>query len=311
MTEQCVGEVRVVPGSPRRRAPARPRRAAASSSSSPGKLERLPDLARRLALKARRVREQSAAASASRARPPGRYCESGSSRSSLPSSRSCRTARRGEGLRDRGHRVLGVGRRRRPASRRRRARRRRSRRARRPERRPRRGSAGAPRAAPRARGAGIAQARASAPSARGISSIARSMSSSPMSRCVTARRRVVGCTVIESPTPCCQSRSSASVGREPERSDVDLDEVGLDLLEVDGHAGLVEALREPPRAGVVVGEPVDVVVERVDPGRRDDPGLPHRTAEEVLQAPRFRHQLGRAGDRAPRADSRGPSRDRA
>ena len=38
---------------------------------------------------------------------------------------------------------------------------------------------------------------------------------------------------------------------------------------------------------MVVGEPVDVVVERVDARRGDDPGLPHRAAEEVLRAPRL------------------------
>ncbi len=45
------------------------------------------------------------------------------------------------------------------------------------------------------------------------------------------------------------------------------------------------ALGEPARALVVDGEPVDVVVEGVEPGGRDDPGLPHRAAEEVLLAP--------------------------
>jgi hypothetical protein len=49
-------------------------------------------------------------------------------------------------------------------------------------------------------------------------------------------------------------------------------------------------------AGVIVGEPLDVMVERVDAGRGDDARLPHRAAEEVLAAPRLRHQLVRAGD---------------
>src|SRR4029453_14095267 len=47
---------------------------------------------------------------------------------------------------------------------------------------------------------------------------------------------------------------------------------------------------------MVVGEPLDVVVERVDAGRRDDPGLPHRSAELVLETPRPLHQLVRARD---------------
>jgi hypothetical protein len=47
---------------------------------------------------------------------------------------------------------------------------------------------------------------------------------------------------------------------------------------------------------VVVREPLDVVVERVDAGRRNDPRLAHRAAEEVLLAPRALHELVRAGE---------------
>ena len=62
------------------------------------------------------------------------------------------------------------------------------------------------------------------------------------------------------------------------------------------------AFGEPPRAGVVVGEPLDVVVERVEPGGRDDPGLAHRAAEAVLLDPRAAISSARAGDqRAERA----------
>src|SRR5207249_4670563 len=91
-------------------------------------------------------------------------------------------------------------------------------------------------------------------------------------------------------------------GRQAERPDVDLDEVRLYLLEVDRNAGRIEPLREAACARVVVGEPLDVVLERVDPGGRDDAGLPHGAAEEVLQPARLRRQLGRTGDkRAERA----------
>ena len=62
------------------------------------------------------------------------------------------------------------------------------------------------------------------------------------------------------------------------------------------------ALGEPARARVVVGEPLDVVVERVDAGGGDDPRLAHRAAEEVLLAPRALDRLGRAREeRAERA----------
>ncbi len=58
-----------------------------------------------------------------------------------------------------------------------------------------------------------------------------------------------------------------------------------------GRPARVERLGERARAGVVLGEPLDVVIERVEPGRRHDPRLTHRAAEEVLLAPRAIHQL--------------------
>ena len=57
-----------------------------------GELERLPDLARRLALEAGAVREQPAKRQRRRAPPPGTCRSSGSSSSSLPSSPSSMTA---------------------------------------------------------------------------------------------------------------------------------------------------------------------------------------------------------------------------
>ncbi len=92
------------------------------------------------------------------------------------------------------------------------------------------------------------------------------------------------------------------VAAEPERADVELDEVRLDLVEVDREPGRVPALGEPARAGVVVGQPLDVVVEGVHAGGGDDPGLAHGAAEQVLLAPRALDRLGRAGEqRAERA----------
>ena len=72
---------------------------------------------------------------------------------------------------------------------------------------------------------------------------------------------------------------------EAETCHIDLDEVRLDLLEIHRDARLVETVARASCASVVVREPVDVVIERVEPGRGDDPGLPHRSAEEVLLAP--------------------------
>ena len=89
---------------------------------------------------------------------------------------------------------------------------------------------------------------------------------------------------------------------QPEGADVDLDEVRLDLLEVDRDARLVQPLAEAAGAGVVLGQPLDVVVEGVDARGGDDPGLAHRAAELVLVAPRAQHPLRRPrDDRAERA----------
>ena len=125
------------------------------------------------------------------------------------------------------------------------------------------------------------------------------MSSSVTSRCVTARR-TVGWIVAESATPCSASRAIAS-SFESGATSIWTKFVST-RIGVDGEPGLGEPQREPLRTGMVVGEPVDVVVERIDASGRDDAGLAHRAAEEVLQAPCVRHHLGIAGeDRAQRA----------
>ena len=54
---------------------------------------------------------------------------------------------------------------------------------------------------------------------------------------------------------------------------------------------------ESRRARVILGEPVDVVVERVERRRGDDAGLAERAAEQVLALPRAFDQLGGAGER--------------
>src|SRR4029079_3258426 len=66
--------------------------------------------------------------------------------------------------------------------------------------------------------------------------------------------------------------------------------------------GGIPAPPQTARAGVILGQPVDVVLERVDTGRRDDPRLAHRAPEEVLLAPRPLDALRRAPEqRAERA----------
>src|SRR5438105_5756958 len=84
--------------------------------------------------------------------------------------------------------------------------------------------------------------------------------------------------------------------RQPERRDVDVDEIRLDLLEIDRQPGRGETLGEPSRARVIVGDPVDVVVECMEAGRGDDPGLAHGAAEQVLRPARLDHQILGTGD---------------
>ena len=86
------------------------------------------------------------------------------------------------------------------------------------------------------------------------------------------------------------------VAGEPQARRVQEDEVRLDLVEIDRQAGLGKPLSQPSRVRVILGEPVDVVVERVEPGSRDDPCLAHRSSEEVLETPSLRHALVRARD---------------
>jgi hypothetical protein len=49
---------------------------------------------------------------------------------------------------------------------------------------------------------------------------------------------------------------------------------------------------------VIVGEAVDVMVERVDAGGRSNAGLPHRSAEPLLPAPDVVDELARTGNHA-------------
>ena len=123
-----------------------------------------------------------------------------------------------------------------------------------------------------------------------------------MSRCVTARS-TLGWIVAESadagrrePRDRLGARRVRAARRRSGRSSSRLRSGST------GSPAAASPSREPPRARVVVGEPVDVVIERVDAGRRDDPRLAHRAAEEVLEPRAPRHQLREPGDeRAERA----------
>ena len=61
-------------------------------------------------------------------------------------------------------------------------------------------------------------------------------------------------------------------------------QIGLGLLHLDA-VDLRQPARQRARIGVIVGEAVDVMVERVDAGRGANAGLPHRSAEALFPAP--------------------------
>ena len=82
------------------------------------------------------------------------------------------------------------------------------------------------------------------------------------------------------------ARSGDEVGRVGALDDHD---VGVDGRRVDA-AGL----GQQPGVGVVVGEPVDVVVEGVEPGRGQDPGLPHAAAHPLAPDARLGDRVGGA-----------------
>ena len=78
----------------------------------------------------------------------------------------------------------------------------------------------------------------------------------------------------------------------PEDHDVGLHRGGVEL-----DAGqLGQPLCQAPGARVVVGEALDVVFERMQPGRGDDPGLAHRAPEHLLPAPRLVDEVRGAGE---------------
>ena len=74
-------------------------------------------------------------------------------------------------------------------------------------------------------------------------------------------------------------------------------QIGLGLLHLDA-VDLRQPARQRAGIGVIVGEAVDVMVERVDAGRGADAGLPHRAAEALLPAPDLVDEVARAGDHA-------------
>ncbi len=82
---------------------------------------------------------------------------------------------------------------------------------------------------------------------------------------------------------------------------------GVDLDAVD----LGQALGEELGVGVVVGEPLDVVLEAVAGAGGDESRLAHRAAEHLLVAPGFRRSARRSPRGRRRSARRGPWRSRS
>lgn len=81
--------------------------------------------------------------------------------------------------------------------------------------------------------------------------------------------------------------------------DVEHNDVRFDRGDVDGDAlDFGQALRQRLGLGVVVGEAIDVVLQGIDAGRRDDAGLAHSAAEQVLETPGLGNELLVAGQDA-------------
>jgi hypothetical protein len=72
------------------------------------------------------------------------------------------------------------------------------------------------------------------------------------------------------------------------RTDIDMHEVRLDLLEINRHVGLSQAFCETARSRMIVSDALNVVVHGIDSSSSDDARLSHGTTEEVFRAPRLK-----------------------
>ncbi len=109
------------------------------------------------------------------------------------------------------------------------------------------------------------------------------------SRCVTAR------IVVASSAPIHTSRAS-SASLTANASSTPNTTMFVSTARVQPHAGdRRKAVGERARQRVVVGQPLDVVVQRVEGAGRHDARLAHRAAHHLLPAPRLLDELGRAG----------------
>src|SRR3954447_8692817 len=80
-------------------------------------------------------------------------------------------------------------------------------------------------------------------------------------------------------------------------ADIEDHDVGLHRCRVQFDAAEVgQAFGELSGSVVVFSQPIDVVAQCVNPGRRDDPGLPHGPAESLFVAPGFLDEFATASE---------------
>ena len=70
-----------------------------------------------------------------------------------------------------------------------------------------------------------------------------------------------------------------------------INHIGLHLL--DAETGATHAFGEKLRVGVILGQTLDVVIQRIQPRRRQQSGLTHAAADHFAQAPSLADQLDR------------------
>ena len=138
-----------------------------------------------------------------------------------------------------------------------------------------------------------------AASVRGTSSFA----ADDTSRCVTARISLPARSAFIS-TPRLARLGAELGGRAELRVDVEDHDVRVDMSAVErrGRASRGSRRRGRLGVGVIFGQAVDVVLERVERAGGDDAGLPHAAAERFAMPARACDQLRRAAQR--RADRR-------
>jgi hypothetical protein len=123
--------------------------------------------------------------------------------------------------------------------------------------------------------------------------MAASVPASSTSRCHTKRTRPGPTAYVRTP---CSMRAATNAGCPPaERTDVEHDDVRLDGRGVNRRRSRLGTRRGEARSpGVVVVETIEVVVQGVDAGRRQDADLPHPRPVPLAPDPGLRHVLRRA-----------------